>query len=166
MNSLNSNPIRIVAGKGTGTTSLSAFDAALVDAGTAGANIIVLSSVIPAGSQVKIEPYKLKKENIGDLLFVVQAVAKTKEKETIAAGLGWIQTSNDSGIFVEHTGKSEAEVQELLEISLRECAKRRDIAYDPHMRIVSATGTGKPTCALVQALYMLQDSRTGQRKEF
>jgi arginine decarboxylase len=42
--------IQVTTGTGEGPTPLAAFDAALLDAGVANYNLILLSSVIPAGA--------------------------------------------------------------------------------------------------------------------
>ncbi len=47
--------IYISSGRGTGPTSLSAFDAALNEAGVANYNLIRLSSIIPPDSKIILQ---------------------------------------------------------------------------------------------------------------
>src|SRR3989344_3563037 len=60
--------ISLTYGKGTGKTELSAFDAALWDAGIGDFNLITLSSVIPPDSRVEIRKLPRGKQRIGDSL--------------------------------------------------------------------------------------------------
>src|SRR3989338_7464484 len=95
--------IHIVTGKGHGKTLLSAFDAALKDAGTYNYNLIYLSSIIPPGSVVNVSKMQEYTEQYGHRLYVVQAEARSRESgKYIGAALGWYQLPDGRGVFVEH----------------------------------------------------------------
>ena len=64
--------IYIASGVGIGKTPLSAFDAALKDAGVYNFNLITLSSVIPPKSVIKLRKYKAKSEEIVKLMPVAK----------------------------------------------------------------------------------------------
>lgn len=149
--------ITIVSGIGTGPTELSAFDSALNDAGVANYNLLRLSSVIPPASQlVEVE----KAENLpgqwGDKLYVVMAENRSSTRgEEIWAGIGWVQNSTDgSGLFVEHEGESEAAVRSDIRNSLEQLMKTRGMEQlEISMVVKGAKVKDDPTCALVIAVY-------------
>src|ERR1039457_735460 len=97
--------IQIVSGVGSAPTQLAAFDAALLDAGIANYNLIVLSSVIPPNSElIEVEGQPQTTGNWGDRLYVVMATAEASALNAEAwAGVGWIvNEETGQGLFVEH----------------------------------------------------------------
>lgn len=113
--------ISVVKGQGTGKTTLSAFDAALKDAGVCNYNLIQLSSIIPPGSKVQKERiFPTLREEFGYKLYVVKAEIRSEEVgKYIAAGIGWYQLSDGRGFFVEHEIKGETQIAVESEINLR-----------------------------------------------
>src|SRR5579872_6959074 len=95
--------IILSTGAGTGSTRLSAFDAALHDAGVFNYNLIHLSSVIPQNANIVKEKFHTKPGEHGHKLYCVIAEIRSSEKgKYIGAALGWYQTQSDKkGIFVE-----------------------------------------------------------------
>lgn len=132
--------IKVVCGVGKGNTALSAFDAALKDAGVYNYNLICLSSIIPPNTKVeKTENFKASKDEYGHKLYVVMAEIRSDEVGTyIAAGLGWYQTHKDRrGVFVEHTIKGEtkiavnSELDQRIKKSLEDLCEFRGIKCNP-----------------------------------
>jgi Pyruvoyl-dependent arginine decarboxylase (PvlArgDC) len=79
--------IRLTSGFGTGPTRLAAFDAALREAGIANFNLILLSSVIPAGSELvdagaAAEPRSPPIGDWGDRLYIVLADQRVDTEAT------------------------------------------------------------------------------------
>src|SRR3990172_10239297 len=96
--------ITVAAGRGEGSTTLSAFDAALKVAGIHNYNIIKLSSVIPPESNVVVKKWKNSPTEHGKKLYTVMAEIRSDiMKRSIAAGIGWYQTKDNRGVFAEHT---------------------------------------------------------------
>lgn len=96
--------IKVVKGVGEASTPLSAFDAALRDAGVYNYNLITLSSVIPPNSKViKTDTFETPDEEWGYKLYCVMAEERSNEAgKFIAAGVGWYQLEDGRGLFVEH----------------------------------------------------------------
>ena len=106
--------IEIASGVGSGPTELAAFDAALIAAGVANFNLLVLSSVIPPASEIVESEERLNPDGEwGDRLYVVMAQEQVTTRNTEAwAGLGWARDEGSGrGLFVEHHGGSRAEVE-------------------------------------------------------
>jgi arginine decarboxylase len=149
--------IQVSEGKGIGPTELSAFDQALVHAGVANYNLIYLSSVLPASSEVVFTPNPEKPiGNWGDRLYVVMAQQRTSTPGQEAwAGIGWIQDEvTKQGLLVEHEGFSEAEVTTDIQNSLAALAENRGMQFGaPQMHIAGTRCDDKPVCALVVAVF-------------
>ena len=111
-------------GKGYGKTTLSAFDAALKDAGVYNYNLITLSSIIPPGSKV-IFKKRLKQPtgSYGNKLYVVKSEIRSRESgKYIGSSLGWYQLSDGRGVFVEH--EEIGETEEAVKANLTEEVKK------------------------------------------
>lgn len=146
--------ITIRTAVGTGRTLLSAFDAALMDAGVGNFNLIVLSSVIPPGSTVTVGGEPLAGGH-GDRLYCVESVAYADHPgEFVSAGLGWVIHPTIGGLFVEHKGGSEESVEEQIRLSLADMAASRGVDFgEVHTAIASAHCVDRPVCALTIASY-------------
>lgn len=156
--------IKVVCGEGTGRITLSAFDKVLKDAGVYNYNLITLSSIIPSGSKVsKIRQYKTPVGEYGHKLYVIKAEIRSEEAgKFIAAGLGWYQTEDGKGVFVEHEIKGEtkvaveSEIGSRIENSLKDLCKFRRIKFNPKSvrSAISITQIkDHPTSVLVLAVY-------------
>jgi arginine decarboxylase len=149
--------IRITSGIGQGPNTLSAFDAALRAAGIANFNLLRLSSVIPTGAVLeRPAPSEVHPAGgWGDRLYVVLAEMRVAESGDAWAGIGWVQDeATGRGLFVEHEGHSQTEVEGEIRASLASlCAGRPQSFGPPQMEIVGTPHLGQPTCALVAAVY-------------
>lgn len=156
--------IYIVSGFGEGRTKLSAFDAALKDAGIQNYNLIYLSSIIPPQTRVvKKKRLRAIKEEYGNRLYIVRSeIRSDRVGRYIAAGLGWYQKDDLSGVFVEHEeeGETEAAVKMNLERqiidSLRDLCKFRNLPFN-ESKVVTQISIGpvndQPCSALVAAVF-------------
>lgn len=155
--------IHIGSGVGTGPTTLSAFDAALYDAGIANYNLLVLSSVIPPESKIIEHKGKITSPmpgKWGDRLYVVKAEMRVDTPNAEAwAGIGWVQdTATGQGLFVEHEGMSEATVRNDIQQSLEALMATRNIDFGQiYMEVAGTVCTDRPACALVVAVYQASD---------
>jgi len=152
--------INITWGTGTGSTKLSAFDKALWDAGIANLNLIPLSSVIPPQSEIVLKKLKSSnsEENFGKRVYVVLSCNRTnKIGKNVFAGVGWRIAKNNKGLFVEHHGRSEAEVKKLITDSLTDMVKYRKEKYGKiEYKIVGLECKKHPVAALVCAVYQIE----------
>lgn len=151
--------IKITKGVGTGPTPLSAFDAALFNAGIGNYNLIHLSSVIPPHHEPVVEQVADNNDvsTYGKRLYCVYASAATVERGTsVFAGLGWVMTDEEPkrGLFVEHTGHSREEVQNQIEESLTSMVSYRTENYGKiESEITGAECIADPLCVIVAAFY-------------
>ncbi|HEY0010845.1 MAG TPA: pyruvoyl-dependent arginine decarboxylase [Candidatus Paceibacterota bacterium] len=149
--------ITVAKGLGTGDTKMAAFDAALLDAGVANYNLIRLSSIIPPGSELRIGKAETREDEFGHKLYVVYASQIENEMGKDAwAGIGWVMAEDgtDKGLFTEHEGHSEQEVQNLINETLSCMTVSRGGGYSaPESVVAGITCTEKPVCALVIAVY-------------
>lgn len=158
--------IIISAGKGEGKTLLSAFDAALFDAGVSNYNLLVLSSIIPPGSAIKLQKYKTPDAEYGHKLYVVMSESRSRESgRYIGAAVGWCQEEDGRGVFVEHhfIENSESAVRTQLEDevrrSLSDLCHLRGFSFTQkkmNIKMSIAKVTDAPTSVLVVAVYQAQ----------
>lgn len=99
----------LVAGKGDGKTALTAFDAALLDAGAGNLNLLRVSSILPPGCEQKpelgIPPGSLTPVAYG-------TINSDRHGQTIAAAIGVGISEDTYGVIMEFEGyctKEEAE---------------------------------------------------------
>jgi arginine decarboxylase len=156
--------IHVATGLGSGPTTLSAFDAALNDAGVANYNLLRLSSVIPPETTIVEHESTIDKEILpggwGDRLYVVMAEQRVdKPNEEAWAGIGWVQDKEtNKGLFVEHEGYSKAAVERDIRQSLEALMATRNVDFGPiQMKVAGKTCTHHPVCAMVVAVYQASD---------
>lgn len=150
--------ITVRTGRGTGRTRLSAFDAALREAGVADLNLVTLSSVVPPGSTV-VESHEPLGHTHGDRLWCVLASAGSEQHgEVVWAGLGWArETRTGAGVFVEHHSGSEEALRAQISLSLEDlCASRGWGEVTSGTVVSSAQCVDDPVCALAVAAYEVQ----------
>lgn len=156
--------IKVVKGAGEASTPLSAFDAALKDAGVYNYNLITLSSVIPPKCSVeKKDIYETPEAEWGHKLYCVMAEERCdRTGKFIAAGVGWYQLEDGRGLFVEHhmIGDTQSVVDDTIkfriEHSLKDLCQFRDIPWeDERMNFEVSTAEVKahPASVLVVAVY-------------
>ena len=152
-----SSALPVAAGTGTGSTSLSAFDAALRAAGVANFNLVRLSSVIPPDTEVDTTgATPIPEGGWGDRLYCVYAEQHADLPGVEAwAGIGWVQRlDGQGGLFVEHEGPTEAFLTTAIESSLADLVAGRPEEFgEVHMVINGTTCVDKPVCAFVVAAY-------------
>lgn len=152
-------PIPIAGGAGEGPTELAAFDAALVAAGVADRNLIVLSSVLPPGSRVdRVPRIEDTPGGWGDRLYCVLAQARTSEPGTEAwAGIGWIQDETGRGLLVEHHASGRPELTALIEASLDGLGRNRGLTLPRRGSVVAGARCREAAvCALVVAAFVAE----------
>ena len=155
--------IHVASSTGSAPTSLSAFDAALYNAGIANYNLLLLSSVIPPKSEIHIHEAAIKAPmpgNWGDRLYVVMAQQGVDVPgEQAWAGIGWVQDpQTKQGLFVEHEGSDEQTVRQDISNSLHALMKTRGIDYgEIKMQVTGVTCIDEPACAMTVAVYQSSD---------
>lgn len=148
--------IFVTAGTGEAPTELAAFDRALLDAGVADHNLLPLSSMIPAGSDIVCEPRPSSDATWGHLLYVVLAQHREIRVGAEAwAGIGWVQDSETGrGMFVEHDGGSRGSVEAQIEASLASMTGSRRHPFGPVRMVTAGTTCDEhPVCAVVVAAF-------------
>lgn len=156
--------IYVISGEGHGSTLLSAFDAALKDAGVYNYNLLQLSSIIPPNSKIKIKKLKENIDEYGHKLYVVKAEKRSRETgKYVGAAIGWYQYDDGRGVFVEH--EEIGQTKEAVESSLMDSVNKsiidlctaRDIKFRKSkmgikLSIVEVKDSAA-SCALVVAVY-------------
>ncbi len=149
--------INLVKASATGPTALAAFDDALLKAGIANHNLVYLSSIIPPGSQIVKKIPKFTDKQFGNKLYVVMAQQRVIERHKQAwAGVGWVQDKKTKkGLFVEHHGFSDDQVQQDINNTLKRMMKNRPgVDWGQiHMSVEGIICGNEPVCALVAAVY-------------
>ena len=155
--------IYVTSGIGEGKTPLSAFDAALKDAGVHNFNLIILSSVIPPKSVIKLRKFKAKSEDWGNKLYIVKAEIRSRQSGMyIGSALGWYQMKDGKGVFVEHEeiGQTieavESNLKKEVQNSLHDLCRIRQLSIVEKklkMKMCIAKVTDQPTSVLVIAVY-------------
>lgn len=143
-----------------GPTALAAFDDCLLQNGVGNQNLIYLSSIIPPGSKIVVGKPEFDDSHWGNKLYTVMA----QQRETIRhrqawAGIGWVMdTKNDRGLFVEHEGHSEDEVQQDIAKSLTNMMEKRPRGEwtEIQMQLAGTICGDDPVCAMVVAVFQSQ----------
>ena len=148
--------IIIVRGIGKGSTTLSAFDDALHNAGIGDFNLVELSSVIPKNAIIRIqEKYDLPYD-VGHIQPVVLSHNESNEKGIeISAGLGWA-IAEEGGVFIEISGCfSGKECLNKISMSLDDMIKRRNWNWkEKNNNYIIKTEVGQEfTSVVVCAIY-------------
>ncbi len=156
--------IYIVSAVGHGSTQLSAFDQALINAGIHNYNLIVLSSVVPPQTTIeKAGKFAADTRHFGDRLYVVRAEMRSEKRgDAIGAGVGWYQLADGRGFFVEHESIKKSKqaiknwLQDQIYCSLKDLVVNRGLSFDEKkidMKLSTVVVSDKPACALVAAVY-------------
>ena len=155
--------IYIATGKGVGKTPISAFDAALKDAGVYNYNLIYLSSIIPPKAKIKFEKLQENPKEWGNRLYVVKSEMRSRQSgKYIGAALGWCQFDDGRGIFVEHEeiGETkeavEGNLNEEVRKSLGDMCRLRNVQVNEdrfQLRLCVTKVTDLPASVIVVAVY-------------
>ncbi len=159
--------IYVTTGVGFGKTPISAFDAALKEAGVLNFNLIVLSSVIPAGTKIVYHKMPVTQAEWGNKLYCVKAEMRSRQSgKFIGAALGWYQLEDGRGVFVEHeeTGETKKSVEADLKAEVRnsiiDLCKNRNIPFNErkmHSKVKTAKVRELPASVIVVAAYKSED---------
>ena len=151
--------IVVTKGHGCGRTPLSAFDHALFEAGIHNYNLVPLSSVIPPGTVIERAKFEPSGDEWGNRLYIVMARNSTMIAGTEAwAGIGWVQTPDGRGLFVEHFDASRENVEDMIQMSLGDMVEYRDEDFgEVQMVLQGGRCVDRPVCGLVAAVYQSQD---------
>ena len=148
--------IIIVKGIGEGSTSLSAFDDALNNAGIGNFNLLELSSVIPKNVSIEIRNKYDIAHDIGQIQPVVISHTESGEKgKEISAGLGWT-IAEEGGVFIEISGCfKESECVNRIESSLKDMIARRSWKWNGNLNkhVSTTTVKDKFSSVVVCAVY-------------
>lgn len=147
--------IRIVWGRGVGSTTKASFDSALADAGVHQYNLRHLSSVIPADTPVKTVETAPDLGDTGNALDVVIARATSTSNTRVVAGLAWARNASDGGVFYEVTGHDVEGVRDRLYRGIEQGCELRDLG-DPSVETKIVTADPDPpehTTAVVLAAF-------------
>jgi len=149
-----SDDIAVVWGDGEARTPLSAFDAALADAGIHNYNLVTYSSVVPPEQSVTTVGQVEAPYEVGTPVGVVRAEREsTRPNETVAAGLGWIR-AREGGVLMESDAGSAAAVRADLREKLADARRLRDWdwAGDPELAVHEHT-VDRTGAVVVAAVY-------------
>ncbi len=121
----------LTGGAATGRTKLGCFDASLQEAGVHNANLIRVSSIVPA--QASVAPLDPQSNELdiepGTYLPAVYAFAASDEPgESVHAAVAGARLAEGYGINVEHHGRDmeQVDVRELCEDMIAEMAANRN----------------------------------------
>lgn len=146
--------IYLTYGVGAGDTEISAFDRALWDAGIGDYNLIFLSSVIPAGSNIVVGKVDFNGRDIGRKLYaVISKSINSFLNDFACAGLGWAVREDGSGVFLEESGDTENETIKKINSGLESMVSYRNGNYSNFNKIAKIKCEGRPVCAVVAAIY-------------
>lgn len=149
--------IRVVWGTGSAPTEMASYDAALAAAGVENYNLVSVSSVIPAGTDVEVVGTAPDLGPVGDRLTVVEGRATTAGPGQVSAALAWSQSvDNGPGLFYEAAGETDRDdTERRVREGLAAGQDLRDWTFDdPHVAVESSQAeSGTYTTALVLAVY-------------
>ena len=119
--------IRVVGGRGTGPTALSAYDAALASVGLHDYNLLGVSSVVPAGVRVEAVGTAPDLGPAGNLLNVVEARSTLApgEEGPACAAIGWALPREGAGVIYEASGTDPGETRREIREGLRAARELR-----------------------------------------
>lgn len=152
--------IRIVWGEGVGPTALSAYDAALADAGLHNYNLVTVSSVIPAGAPLEVVETAPDLGPAGERLAIVQArgtasPATTDRDADAAAALAWARDDEGRGLFYEASGTDPQHVRGVAEQGLQRGSELREWSLGDRETVLRTT-LARPeahACVVVCGVY-------------
>lgn len=145
--------IAVVWGTGDAATPLTAFDAALDEAGLADYNLLGLSSIAPPGATVATPGTLERSFGVGDPVATVLADATSEESGgAVAAGLGWV-LSPRGGVFMEASGETAESCREDLEAMLADVRSQRDWDWTAEETVVREHLVEDVGAAVVAAVF-------------
>ncbi|MFB6269742.1 MAG: pyruvoyl-dependent arginine decarboxylase [Halobacterium sp.] len=149
-------PIRVAWGTGSGPTEMSAYDAALADAGLHNYNLVSVSSVIPADAGVEAVGTVPDLGPAGNRLTVVEAHANAAGPRHVSAALAWAESEDGPGLFYEVADETDAaDVEDRVRAGIDAGMALRDWEYDDATVRTASTDAdpGEYASAVVVAAY-------------
>jgi arginine decarboxylase len=104
----------LTKGKGVHEDRLTSFEYALRDAGIAGTNIVLISSIFPPQAKLISRKEGLKKIKPGQILFTIYSKNQTKEPHRVCSasvGIAQPKDSNRYGYLSEYESFGQNEIQ-------------------------------------------------------
>jgi len=151
--------IRLVWGRATGPTPTASYDAALAEANVHNFNLVTVSSVIPADATLDAAGTAPDLGDVGDALTVVQGRATRGPGEAGAAGIGWVRSESDKGLFYEASGEDAETVRERIQDGLAAGRKLRDWTFGEPEMLVRAADPDPASYATAVVLATYGESR-------
>jgi len=144
----------ITSGKATSDISgLNAFDRALIEAGIGEQNLVAVSSVIPAGSEM-IEPTELP---MGAVTHCVISQMRGKNEEFISAGIAYAFRKDGKGGYVAegHLHGSADGLRSELEMKMKEMSKIRGVPFNETQYVIEEMKVpkGKHGCCVAALVF-------------
>ena len=109
-----SKELFLTKGKGVHEDRLTSFEYALRDAGIAGTNIVLISSIFPPQAKLISRKEGLKKIKPGQILFTIYSKNQTKEPHRVCSasvGIAQPKDSNRYGYLSEYESFGQNEIQ-------------------------------------------------------
>ncbi|WP_459191206.1 pyruvoyl-dependent arginine decarboxylase [Halosimplex sp. J119] len=150
--------IRVAWGSATGPTAMSSFDTALAEAGVHNYNLVTLSSVIPANARLESVGTAPDLGPAGEALYAVvgrETLIPGADGEA-CAGLGWVRSESDRGLFYEASGTDADAVADAVESGLRRGMELREWTFHEEPEVVVESVPSDPeehATAVVVAAY-------------
>ncbi len=156
MQSLSYGPIKgfwLVAGVGSGSTPLGAFDAALLNAGVGNYNLVRMSSILPPGVR-EVDHCALPEGSLIPVAYGSTVQATRGERVTAAIAVAIPEDPQKIGVIMEYAGElSEEEACALVRSMAGEAMARRGIAVKTiRVRSASTRVEDRPTAAFAGAV--------------
>jgi arginine decarboxylase len=160
--------IRIVWGEGTGPTALSAYDAALADAGLHNYNLVTVSSVIPAGAPLAVAETAPDLGPAGERLAIIESRGTVSPATTnrdadadastagrAVAALAWARDDEGRGLFYEASGTDPQHVRAVAEQGLQRGSELREWSLGDRETVVRTTPARSEAhaCVVVCGVY-------------
>lgn len=157
--------VHITGGTGSARTELTAFDAALAEAGIHNANLIRVSSITPPETTVEASSARTVESAITPGEFVPAVYARSQSNvpgERITAAVAGVSLREGYGVNVEHhaVNSDTATVEAICRQKLEELVAIRDTTMksDPWVHCVETTVPQTPaaqewTCAVAAIVY-------------
>ena len=122
------NTVYVLAGRGTGPTALSSYDAALASVGLHDYNLVRVSSVVPAGVRVEASEAPTDLGPAGNRLTVVEARSTLAPGESgpACAAVGWALPREGAGVLYEGSGTDPEATRREVREGLRAARELRD----------------------------------------
>ncbi len=144
--------VSITSGKSEGPTRLNAFDNALLDAGIGDVNLIPVSSILPANTEIVELPH-IKE---GKMVNCVLSCAHSDQQGDLITAAVAVATSDDFGCVVEHSGLNQdpEKIKDEAESMVRYMMKVRDLSINEIIIVGESHRVKKEAVAVAAVVYL------------